>query len=95
MTVYSRASSRSGWPHRRTLRFIHVGDAYSLGRSCDYCADDSNMYYGHVEQIDSSEARQTLLLRCPCCGSLYEISPRGAMEATRLTDREAAERFSA
>jgi hypothetical protein len=64
-------------------------------RGCSYCADDGNMYFGHVEQIDSSDARRTLLLRCPRCRSLHEVRAAGPMEATRLTDKEAAERFPA
>ena len=62
-------------------------------RGCDYCADDANMYFGHVEQVASNEAAQMLLLRCPRCGSLYEVAPRGAAQATRLTEAEATARF--
>jgi hypothetical protein len=59
---------------------------------CDYCADDQNRFFGHVEQIASSEVTGSLLLRCPRCASLYEM-PGGATTATRLTPDEACERF--
>jgi hypothetical protein len=36
-------------------------------RGCDFCSDDQNMYYGHVEQVASSDVRGSLLLRCPLC----------------------------
>ena len=62
-------------------------------RGCDYCSNDDNMYYGHVEQIASSEVTRTLLLRCPRCGWLYEASPRGAADARRIADDAAHERF--
>jgi len=46
---------------------------------CDYCADDQNRFFGRVEQIASSEAEGSLLLRCPRCASLYETySPSAA-----------------
>jgi hypothetical protein len=34
-------------------------------RGCDYCADEQNMHYGHVDQIASSESHRTVLIRCP------------------------------
>jgi hypothetical protein len=62
-------------------------------RGCEYCADDQNMYFGHVVQIGSSEASGRLLLKCPRCGWLYERSPRGRNDATRISAAEAATRF--
>jgi hypothetical protein len=62
-------------------------------RGCGYCAGDANMYFGHVEQVGSSERRRKLLLKCPQCGWLYEVSPRGPKDAIHLTEAEAAERF--
>ena len=41
-------------------------------RGCDYCRSELNLFYGHVEQVASNEARRTVLLRCPKCGWLYE-----------------------
>jgi hypothetical protein len=64
-------------------------------RGCDYCADDANMYYGHVEQIGSSEALRKLLLRCPRCGWLYEASASGLRDAVHISASQAAERFTA
>jgi hypothetical protein len=63
-------------------------------RGCDYCADDQNMFFGHVEQIASSERARTILLRCPRCGWLYETTPRCEARATPLSERIARERFT-
>jgi hypothetical protein len=62
-------------------------------RGCNYCADDDNMYFGHVEQIGSSEALQMILLRCPRCGWLYQASASGPNDATRISSADAAECF--
>lgn len=62
-------------------------------RGCGYCAEDSNMFFGHVDQIASSEASHTLLLRCPRCDSHYQVAARGPARATRLTIAEAMARF--
>lgn len=60
---------------------------------CEYCADDTNRWYGDVTQIASSEARHTLLLRCPRCDTLYENSPAGPDQTRRLTEEEARQLF--
>jgi hypothetical protein len=60
---------------------------------CDYCASDDNMYYGHVEQVASSEPTQTLLLRCPRCGWLYEATASGQKDARRISEDAARLRF--
>jgi hypothetical protein len=44
-------------------------------RGCEFCADETNLLYGHVPQVGSSEGRRTVLLRCPRCGSWYEQDP--------------------
>jgi hypothetical protein len=62
-------------------------------RGCEYCADDANMFFGHVEQVASNEATRRLLMRCPRCGSFYEVTPAGPAHAARLTQAEAAARF--
>lgn len=64
-----------------------------MERGCDYCADDANMYFGHLEQIASDEGRQTLLLGCPRCHWLYEASPRGPKDARQISESEARTRF--
>lgn len=46
-------------------------------RGCDYCADTSNMSFGHVKQVAVSEERGTVLLRCPRCLWLYEDNQQG------------------
>jgi hypothetical protein len=53
----------------------------------------SATYFGHVEQIASNEAAQTILVQCPRCRSRYEFAPRGSDAATRLTVEQATERF--
>jgi len=63
-------------------------------RGCDYCADDQNMFYGHVEQVASNEERRTILLCCPRCAWFYEIHPTGAAEAQPMTEEEARARFT-
>ncbi len=64
-------------------------------RGCEYCADDANMYFGHVAQIGSNETLRKLLLRCPRCGWLYEASASGPKDATHISATDAAERFTA
>jgi hypothetical protein len=59
---------------------------------CGYCADQQNRLFGHVTQIGSSDDRGTLLLCCPRCDSLYEMSPSDS-EAVRLSVEEASELF--
>ena len=63
-------------------------------RGCEYCADDANLYFGHVEQIAGDEANRTLLLRCPRCGSFYEVGRAESAQATRPTTAEITARFS-
>lgn len=63
-------------------------------RGCEYCADDANMFLGHVQQVASDEASRTLLLHCPRCGSLYEVAHAGPARATRLTEVDATARLS-
>jgi hypothetical protein len=36
-----------------------------MERGCSFLADDSNMYFRHVEQIASYEERQAHMHRCP------------------------------
>lgn len=60
---------------------------------CDYCADDQNRWYGHLEQIGSSEERRMILLRCPKCETLYENTPKGDDTTRRLSETEAAELY--
>lgn len=63
-------------------------------RGCGYCADDSNLYFGHVEQIGSSDALRKLLLRCPRCGWLYEASASGPKDAVHISPSDAERRFT-
>lgn len=50
-------------------RFARYGFGVE-SRGCDFCRDDQNMRFGHVEQVSSNEDKG-LLLRCPRCGWLY------------------------
>lgn len=61
-------------------------------RGCDYCRSDSNLLYGHVEQVASSDDRGTVLLRCPQCGWLYEDDQRS--EPAPVSAEVAHERFA-
>jgi hypothetical protein len=56
---------------------------------CEFCADDQNRLYGRLDQIGSDETTQTILLSCPCCGTLYENGPAGDDKTQRLTPGEA------
>jgi hypothetical protein len=80
---------RSGRPLRR-LSWVFRS---SFRRGCAYCADDSNMNSGNLEQLTGDEARQMLLVKCPRCGWLYLLSPHGPRQAAHITDSQAA-RFS-
>lgn len=62
-------------------------------RGCAYCADDSNMNVGHLEQPAGSEGRKEILLRCPKCGWLYEVSPLEPREVTHIADSDVASRL--
>jgi hypothetical protein len=65
-------------------------DAVDCG--CDYCLDDQNRWYGHVEQVGTHATESLLLLRCPRCRALYEMDGLGA-QTSRLTLAEAQERY--
>ena len=60
---------------------------------CDYCADDLNRWFGHLEQLGSDEGRQVILLRCPRCGALYEDAPTGVDRTRCLLPEEAPRLF--
>lgn len=64
---------------------------YALGNfGCEFCADDQNRLYGHIDQLASDEARQMILLRCPRCGAFYENTPSGPDNTHRLQPDEAS-----
>lgn len=60
---------------------------------CAYCRDDQNRWFGHVTQIASNWERGTILLRCPRCAALYEVTPAGTGPEQRLTIEEAGRLF--
>ena len=60
---------------------------------CDYCADNQNRWFGHVEQIAADEERRMILIRCPRCRALYQNTPAGNDETRRLTEDEAQALF--
>lgn len=60
---------------------------------CDFCRDDQNRLFGHLDQIDSDERRRMFLLQCPRCGALYENSARGQDQTRRLTKSEAEQLY--
>jgi hypothetical protein len=61
---------------------------------CGYCADAANRHYGHVTQIGTHSELSLLLIRCPRCHTLYEMSGDGGV-TTRLTGEQAATRYPA
>lgn len=58
---------------------------------CGWCADDQNRWFGHVTQLASNDDGM-LLIECPRCDALYEISAIGE-ETVRLTRSEAHRHF--
>jgi hypothetical protein len=58
-------------------------------RGCAYCADDSNMDSGHLEQLAGNEARQMVLVKCRTCGWLYVISLHAPTDAVHVTRGQA------
>jgi hypothetical protein len=60
---------------------------------CEYCAEDQNRFFGHVEQIADDEEREMILILCPHCGALYENTPAGEDQTRRLTEAEAEALF--
>jgi hypothetical protein len=61
-------------------------------RGCEYCRDDQNMHYGHVEQVASNED-MGVLLRCPQCGWLYLDPSDGLSEPRHIDAANAASWF--
>jgi hypothetical protein len=61
-------------------------------RGCSYCADDSNLSAGNLEQLAGGEALQGLLVKCPRCGWHYLLSPHGPKQTVHVTDRWATAR---
>ena len=60
---------------------------------CAYCADEQNRLYGHVTQIASNDETGSLLLRCPRCSALYEVTEGVGSWTIRLSEDEARERL--
>lgn len=57
-------------------------------RGCEFCRDEQNMYFGHVEQLASNEDKG-VLLRCPQCGWLY-LDPRDGRSEPRHIEADTA-----
>ena len=70
---------------RSTLRIVKE-------RGCEYCRDDSNMLFGHVEQIGTNDELGCLLLRCPRCKWLYEKDWRD--DPIHISSESAHERYA-
>jgi hypothetical protein len=58
-------------------------------RGCNFCRDDQNLQFGHVELLSSSEATGLLLL-CPCCQCLYLDPADGITRPYQIDNAEAA-----
>jgi hypothetical protein len=61
-------------------------------RGCDYCRDDQNMHFGHLEQVASDDGHG-ILLRCPRCGWLYLDPSDGHSEPRYIDSATAASWF--
>ncbi len=61
-------------------------------RGCDFCRDDHNMHFGHVEQVASNEDKG-VLLRCPECAWLYLDPCDGRSEPLSIDALDAASWF--
>jgi hypothetical protein len=46
----------------------------SFAMACDTCANPVDLYV-RTEPLGSNAERQSFLLTCPSCGTLYEIFP--------------------
>jgi len=60
-------------------------------RGGDYCRADSDLLYGHVEQVVARDERKAVLLRCSSCGWPYEDGQR--FDPVHVSVGEARERF--
>lgn len=61
-------------------------------RGCEYCRDDQNMHFGHVEQVATNDDKG-VLLRCPQCGWLYLDPCDGLSEPRHIDAGTAAHSF--
>lgn len=65
-------------------------DGSTPGR-CQRCIDPT--LYFHLDRLADDEQRHSMLLRCPDCGSLYDLWPEVKGPAEPLTVEEAARRY--
>ncbi len=88
-----RGPERDGWArvhrHSALRQDVPVPRKSDWDFGCDDCRDDSNRFYGHLDQIGSNADRGMILLRCPRCNALYEDTPAGPDQTLRLTGDEA------
>ena len=59
--------------------------------SCETCADPT--VYHRLDQLAIDFERHAFLLRCPTCGTLYEVFPEEKIPARELTADEARSLF--
>lgn len=52
---------------------------------CEYCADETNHRFGHLDQVATHATESALLLRYARCGSLY-VDAAGAVRGTSATE---------
>ncbi len=71
------AQLQTGCPGVRRLRQGWSVPGRSVDFGCEYCGDDSNRLFGHLDQIGNNEDRWMILLRHARCRTLYENSPAG------------------
>jgi len=70
---------------------VGVGTGFAGSFGCDYCADEDNRFFGHLEQL-CDDTGGVVVLRRPRCGSFYEFDDLGR-ETVRLTVEQARERL--
>lgn len=59
---------------------------------CELCSETWPVY-GTLTELAKDFDRHALLLRCPECGSLYEVFPEERGMPELLTEKQARERF--
>jgi hypothetical protein len=79
-----------------STKFFRIGrrpdPAEEILMGCDFCVNAWPVY-SRLTELAKDFERHALLLRCPQCGTLYEIFPeeRGVPQA--ITEDEARQRF--
>jgi hypothetical protein len=49
-----------------------MGAGFAGSFGCEYCADEDNRSFGHLDQL-CDESGGVVVLRCPRCGSFLRV----------------------